>query len=313
MKTWIVPDDGKLTRLDRFLHGAGAASSRERVQKLIEAGYVRVGEETVRKVSRLLKPGENVSAEPQAETAPETVAPVAGPLEVVFEDRHLIVINKPRGVVMHPGAGTRNPTLVEHVLAHTKLSPLGAPLRPGIVHRIDKDTSGLVVLAKTEPVHQSLAKLFSSHDIVRIYDGLVWGQVKAASGTIETRIGRHATVRTRFASVKTGGKRAVTHWKRTSVNGPLSHLRFKLETGRTHQIRVHSAEMGHPLVGDPVYGRRKPPLGLPEGLQKAISALPGQALHAGVLGFVHPVTKRKLRFEAPMPADMTEVLNSAGI
>ncbi len=312
---WTVETGREPVRLDRFLADQSAASSRERARKLIEDGLVEIDGEPESKPSRLLEGGERISVRVPDTGVPEIspkLRPVRATLEIVHEDDSLIVINKPRGVVVHPGAGTRSPTLVEQVLGHTKLSPIGAPLRPGVVHRIDKDTSGLLVLAKTEKAHQALATLFEKHDITRIYDGLVWGTVAAPSGKIESSLGRHPSNRVRFASVKRGGRRAVTLWKRVAVRGPLSHLRFKLETGRTHQIRVHAAEMGHPLVGDPLYGRRRPPRDLPAGLQSALSRLRGQALHAGILGFVHPVTRQKLHLAAPLPVDMMEVLKSAG-
>jgi len=314
-REWTVDTGSEPVRLDRFLAARSAASSRERARKLIEDGQVEIDGKSETKPARLLSGGEKVSIR-LPKTGPEEISPKLRPvrsaLDIMFEDDSLIVVNKPRGVVVHPGAGTRSPTLVEQVLGHTKLSPIGAPLRPGVVHRIDKDTSGLIVLAKTENAHQALAALFEKHDITRIYDGLVWGVVAASGGKIESSLGRHPSNRIRFASVKRGGRRAVTLWKRVAVRGPLCHLRFKLETGRTHQIRVHAAEMGHPLVGDPLYGRRRPPRDLPAGLQSALSRLRGQALHAGILGFVHPVTRQKLHLAAPLPADMMEVLKSAG-
>lgn len=314
LKVWTVPESAAGTRLDRFLAANGLAGSRERVQRLIESGAVSVGKKTVSKPSFKVEAGQDIRVTESLPLRKNAIGleAVPAPLEIAYEDESIIVINKPRGVVVHPGAGTRSPTLVQQVIAHTGLSPVGAPLRPGVVHRIDKDTSGLIVFAKNERTHLSLAAMFAKHDIDRIYDGIVWGRIETAGGRIESRLGRHPQSRTRFASVRRGGKAAVTHWKKVVQAGPVAHLRFKLETGRTHQIRVHSSEMGHPLVGDPVYGPKKMPCDTLEPLKNAILSLRGQALHAGVLGFVHPETGQKLRLEAPMPADMKEVLSCAG-
>lgn len=308
-----VPGGSDGLRLDRFLADCGAAGSRERVRSLIKNGSVTVNGGLVYKPSHLLQPGDVTAIQIEDVPSSSTLEPVEAPLDIRFEDSELLVVNKPRGLAVHPGAGTKSPTLVQMVLAHTELSPVGAPSRPGVVHRIDKDTSGLLVFAKTERAHHFFASRFAEHAIDRIYDGVVWGAVGQARGTIESSLGRHPAHRTRFASVRQGGRRAVTHWKRVAVRGPVSHLRFKLETGRTHQIRVHAAELGHPLVGDPVYGWKRLPEGLSGQFQRAVQALRGQALHAGVLGFTHPVTGKGLRFETPMPEDMLEVLQSAGI
>ena len=235
------------------------------------------------------------------------VLPEEIPLDIVYEDESLLVVNKPAGLVVHPGAGNWNHTLVNGLLAHcgSGLSGIGGVRRPGIVHRIDKDTSGLLVVAKTDVAHLALAKQFEAHSIQREYQAFVWGRLNNEEGRIEGNIGRSTTNRQKMALVRTGGKTAVTHYKRLAVFGSdlVSHIKCVLETGRTHQIRVHLSSIHHPLVGDSVYGHA------PKNATDFLRFFPRQALHAGVLGFVHPVTQEQMLFEAPLPKDLSELLD----
>ena len=234
-----------------------------------------------------------VAAEPQGE---------AIPLNIVFEDQHLIVIDKQAGLVVHPAAGNREGTLVNALIAHCgdSLRGIGGELRPGIVHRIDKDTTGLMVAAKTEKAHTSLGKQFAAHAIERVYKALVWGVPKTMSGTIDAPIGRSPLNRQKMAVLRVGGKPARTHYKVIEVFGQTAALvECRLETGRTHQVRVHLAHIGHPLVGDPVYGR-------PRSIPGVMLKLGRQALHAAVLGFQHPATHKTMRFESAPPTDWAE-------
>lgn len=224
------------------------------------------------------------------------------PLPIVYEDAHVIVIDKPAGLVVHPAAGNRDGTLVNALIAHCgeSLRGIGGELRPGIVHRIDKDTSGLIVAAKTELAHRSLGKQFAAHAIERLYKALVWGVPRTMTGTIDGALGRSPLNRQKMAVLRVGGKEARTHYKVLEALGSTAALvDCKLETGRTHQIRVHMAHIGHPLIGDPVYGRPRTIPGFTLNLHR-------QALHAAVLGFQHPATHKTLRFESVLPEDFTE-------
>ena len=241
------------------------------------------------------------------------------PLEVIYEDKDLIVINKPAGLVVHPAAGNPDGTLVNALIAHCgeKNLAIGGEARPGIVHRLDKDTSGLLVAAKTERAMASLAKQFANHTIERAYNAVIWGAPRDATGLIESQIGRSPFDRKRMTVLRAGGKRAATRYKVIEKFGPAerafaSLIECRLETGRTHQIRVHLTHLGHPLIGDPHYGRqRTPPRGKSDAETKAFTlaaTFPRQALHAFVLGFQHPSLHKTLRFEAPWPADFAELV-----
>jgi len=234
------------------------------------------------------------------------------PLRVVFEDEHLLVVDKPAGLVVHPAAGNRDGTLVNALLHHCgdSLSGIGGVARPGIVHRIDKDTSGLLAVAKTDVAHEGLAKQFAAHSIERRYLAIVTGVPKANDGTVDAPLARSAANRKKIAIVEgCRGKRAVTHWRRIAVLRDSALVECRLETGRTHQVRVHMASIGHPLLGDPVYGRS----GKTHGKLLKELQFQRQALHAAELGFVHPVTKHRLSFASAMPPDMQELFNRLGV
>ena len=284
-------------RLDMALLERGLAPSRSAVQRLIAGGLVLVDGARAQKSGQKLARGAKVKV---AIPPPQTQAVRAEnlPLEIVYEDQYLLVVNKPRGQVVHPAAGHSAGTLVNALLAHTSLSPIGAPERPGIVQRLDKDTSGLLAVAKTETVHLCLAQMIAKHDFLRQYLAIVHGVPAHKRGTIDAPLGRDPANRKRFR-VSAKGKPAVTHYEVLADFSAYALLRLQLETGRTHQIRVHLASLGHPVAGDPLYGPRK------VHFQALIS---GQALHAARLSFVHPVFQGRLDFSAPLPADMAAIL-----
>ncbi len=300
-------------RLDRAFAGMGGLS-RSRVKALVEAGHAaRDGAET-RDPSESLRAGARYTLTvPPPEAA--TPLPQAMDLAILYEDRDLIVLNKPAGLVVHPAPGNPDGTLVNAILAHAgeELSGIGGEKRPGIVHRLDKETSGVMVVAKSEVAHHALSTAFAERDLERSYLALAWGVPSLVSGSVETAIGRHPADRKRMAVVTRGGKNALTYYTTERAwAGSCALLRCKLATGRTHQIRVHMAHIGHPLVGDPVYLRRTPVAarGLPEVAREALLAFPRQALHAETLGFRHPVTGQPLRFTSPLPPDMATLVTT---
>jgi 23S rRNA pseudouridine1911/1915/1917 synthase len=294
-------------RLDKALAAAAPELSRARIQALMAEGAVSFKGAPVTDASSKAKAGEyRILVPPPAPAEPE---PQAIPLAVLYEDAHLIVIDKPAGMAAHPAPGSPDRTLVNALLAHCgdSLSGIGGVARPGIVHRLDKETSGVMVAAKTDAAHQGLAALFERHDVERVYIALVRGAPSPPRGTIVTRIGRSPHDRKKMAVLKSGGREAITHYKVERVFGPAdkplaARVACRLETGRTHQIRVHLASKGAPCLGDPVYGSGVPAPAVREAVREA--GLVRQALHAAVLGFVHPVTGEKLRFETPPPPDM---------
>lgn len=293
-------------RLDRILTDIIPDLSRSRVKALIEDGYATLDGEVVKDPNHRVRTGDTLLLSPPL-PKPDYPIPQEIPLDIQYEDDHLIVLNKPSGLVVHPGAGNADGTLVNALLAHCgeSLSGIGGVKRPGIVHRIDKDTSGLLVIAKTERAHHSLSEQFSSHTIKRRYDALVWGVPSPLSGTVENSIGRSTRNRKKMSVIAVGGKIAITHYKVMRTFGHLvSHVSCELETGRTHQIRVHMTSLGHSLLGDQVYGRDAK-RGTPPNIVEAIKVLGRQALHAAVLGFEHPETHEKLTFEATLPNDFT--------
>ncbi len=305
-------------RLDRFLATELSEMSRSRLQQLIDQGQVKRGAETIRDGNTRVKPEQEytVDVPPPAPALPEAQEI---PLEIVYEDDDLIVIEKPPGLVVHPAAGNPDGTLVNALIAHCgpSLKGIGGVARPGIVHRLDKDTSGLLVAAKTERAMRSLAKQFANHTIERAYHAIVWGAPRAGNGVVEGRIGRNPFDRKRMAVMRSGGKEARTRYRVLETFGPkerpfASLVECRLETGRTHQIRVHLTHLGHPLIGDPSYGRaRQPPRAKTEaqaGSYAAAAEFPRQALHAFVLGFQHPAKHKTLRFESPWPADFAALV-----
>jgi len=311
-------------RLDRFLSAALPQLSRTRVQALIKEGQVASRGATIEDAKYRVKPGDRFElAVPQAAEA--AVAAEAIPLDVVYEDNSLIVIDKPAGLVVHPGAGQPAGTLVNALIAHCgkSLSGIGGVARPGIVHRLDKDTSGLMVVAKTDQAHRALADQFADHghtgEMERGYLALVWGAPSKPQGRIEAPIGRHPTSRTKMAVLPADkGRHAATHWRVVETYGhnkddPIASLiECELETGRTHQVRVHLAHIGHPLIGDPLYGRgfKSKLKKLPQAEQAKVAALDRQALHAERLVFVHPVTGTLLEFNSPLPNDLAEIADT---
>ena len=298
-------------RLDRALADAVPTLSRERLKTLIRSGAVETRGEPIRDPAIKVKGNEKLRVA-VPESKPAHNEPQDIPLTILFEDEHLLVVDKPAGLVVHPAAGNFDGTLVNALLHHCagKLSGIGGVARPGIVHRIDKDTSGLLVVAKTDVAHEGLAKQFAAHSIDRHYLAIVNGVPKAAAGKVDAPLARSAANRKKIAIVEgSRGKRAVTHWKRLEVLRDAALVECRLETGRTHQVRVHMASIGHPLVGDPVYGRSGKTHGK---LLKELGFL-RQALHAAELGFTHPVTKHKLSFSSPMPPDMQELKRGLGV
>ena len=314
-------------RLDRWLADEVPGLSRSRLQELIRTGRVHAGARTIGEPGHRVKPGEVYTLDvPEPEPAQPSGEAIQ--LEVVYEDRDLIVVDKPAGLVVHPAAGHATGTLVNALIAHcgASLSGIGGVRRPGIVHRLDKDTSGLLVVAKTDAAHHGLAAQFAAHGrdgaLHRAYLALVWGTPARPTGRIEAAIGRSPMHRTRMAVVaEAAGRAAVTRYRveqvlaqavgksrssRTPASATASLVRLELETGRTHQIRVHLAHIGHPLLGDPVYGGgfASKARNLPQGAQAALSLLARQALHAAELGFIHPVSGQRLMFSSPLPDDM---------
>ena len=298
-------------RLDRALADAVPTLSRERLKALIRSGAVEAGGKPVRDPATKVRGEEALTvAVPEPKAAHNEPQDI--PLTIVFEDEHLVVVDKPAGLVVHPAAGNFDGTLVNALLHHCggSLSGIGGVARPGIVHRIDKDTSGVLVVAKTDVAHEGLAKQFAAHSIDRRYLAIVSGVPRTAGGTVDASLARSSVNRKKIAIVEGGrGKRAVTHWTRLTVLRDAALVECRLETGRTHQVRVHMASLGHPLLGDPVYGRSgKTHSKLLKELQ-----FHRQALHAAELGFIHPVTKDRLSFASAMPADMQELFNTLGV
>jgi 23S rRNA pseudouridine1911/1915/1917 synthase len=294
-------------RIDKVLADLMPQTSRGRVQALIGQGRVSRDGAPVTDASAKAQPGDyrfEIPPPEAAEPAPEDI-----PLKVLFEDAHLIVVDKPAGMAVHPAPGSVSGTLVNALLHHAgaSLSGIGGVARPGIVHRIDKDTSGIVVVAKTDAAHQGLSALFAAHDIDRVYVALTRGAPRNRKGSIEGAIGRSSADRKKMALVKSGGRHATTHYVTERVFGPgerplAARVACTLETGRTHQIRVHLASQGTPCLGDPAYGSGPPAEKVRVAMAEA--GLKRQALHAAVLGFRHPVTGETLRFESPLPPDM---------
>ena len=287
-------------RVDSFLAGVLEELSRSQIQRLLEGGHVRLRGQPVKKNAKTTA-GEtyevDVPAPQEIGILPEDI-----PLDVVYEDGDVIVINKPKGLVVHPAAGHWSGTLVNALLYHCKdLSGINGALRPGIVHRIDKDTSGLLIVAKNDFAHQALAAQLKDHTLARTYEAVVCGGIREDRGTIDAPIGRCPADRKKMAVTEKNSREAVTHWEVVARYRGYTHLRLRLETGRTHQIRVHLAWQNHPILGDTVYGHKKPELGLVS-----------QCLHAKELTFVHPRTGRPVTVSCPLPDYFLEVLGKLG-
>jgi 23S rRNA pseudouridine1911/1915/1917 synthase len=309
----VVPPGKKKERLDVYITGHVENATRNKVQQAIRAGTVLVNGETVRP-SYAVMPDDVIQITlprpPPSEALPEDI-----PLDVLYEDDDLIVVNKPAGMVTHPAYGNYTGTLVNALLHHCGMPGAGGdPIRPGIVHRLDKETSGVMVAAKNEASHAKLARQFAARTIRREYQAVVWGRFVESTGLIEANLGRSKSDRKKMAVVD-GGKSAATEYTVLKQFPWLALLRLKLRTGRTHQIRVHLAHIHHPVFGDPTYNGRRIVWGSGEAAQKAavqhlLALMPRQALHARTIGFVHPSTGQEMFFDTPLPADIRALLDA---
>jgi 23S rRNA pseudouridine1911/1915/1917 synthase len=306
-------DSGK--RLDVMLAEQQSLLTRSQAQKAIKDHRVWVNQ-LVQKASYHVRSGEQVEVA-LTESVPSISQPEPLPLDIVYEDQSLVVVHKPAGMVVHPACGNYTGTLVNALLYHCKnLSGIGGVLRPGIVHRLDKGTSGIMVVAKNDPAHQELSGQFKEHSIRRHYQAIVCGTMAQNTGTIKTLIGRHPIDRKRMSTAPRKGRQAITHWEVKESFPGMTLLEVRLETGRTHQVRVHLASLGHPIVGDSVYGGTKRLKELPaHTLRQVIRSISRPLLHAGYLQFIHPETGAAMEFAVPPPADfmkVIELLRAAG-
>ena len=310
-----IPSGQKKERIDVYLSAHIENATRSKVQKLIEAKLVKVNGKFVKPSYKVL-PDDIIEAVIPISPRPEETEPEDIPLNIVYEDEYLIVVNKPAGMVAHPAFSNYTGTLVNALLHHTKyLSELNEPGRPGIVHRIDKDTSGLLVVAKDDWTHAQLARQFSKHTIEREYWAIVWGKFKQRKGEIDTFITRSKKDRKKFTASSSEGKHAVTLYEVLEEYEFASLLKINLKTGRTHQIRVHLSSINHPVFGDPTYGGREIVYGanLPKMVSRTknlLDLMPRQALHAKTLGFIHPHKKEFMRFDSELPEDMLELIKN---
>ena len=294
-----VNEDTQGERIDKLLSAFSTELTRSAAQKLLSDGCVTIDGKPVSKNYKA-KYGDRISVViPKAKEL--DVLPEDIPLDIRYEDDDLLVVNKPKGMVVHPAAGNFDGTLVNALLYHCKgsLSGINGVIRPGIVHRIDKDTSGLLIVAKNDFAHLSLAEQIKAHSFSREYQTVVYGHMNADHGTVDAPIGRHPTDRKKMAVTQKNSKNAITHYEVIAAYRDFSHLRVRLETGRTHQIRVHMAFLGHPVAGDPVYGPKK-----------VITSLGGQCLHAGLIGFKHPRSRQYIEVTSELPDYFTSFLRS---
>ena len=299
IRRFEVTEDGAGVRMDKYLSGLVPEFSRSYLQRLIQEERVRVDGRPVRGKEKAV-PGTVIELDVPEAVEPR-IEPEDLPLKILYEDKDVILVNKPKGMVVHPAAGHTSGTLVNALLFHCKgeLSGINGVLRPGIVHRIDRDTTGVLIACKNDRAHNCLAEQLKEHTVTRRYRALVCGNIKEDEGTVDAPIGRHPTYRKKMAVVRSGGREAVTHYRVLERFGNYTYIECRLETGRTHQIRVHMAGMGHPLLGDQVYGRVKAPF-----------RLEGQTLHAMILGFMHPSSGEYMEFEAPLPEYFAALLET---
>lgn len=292
----VSPEDAGV-RIDKYLAEQLPDITRSYLQKLLKDGSVQMNGKPV-KASTKTAAGAVIALTIPEPEEPE-ILPENIPLDILYEDSDVILINKPKDMVVHPAAGHYTGTLVNALMYHCKgdLSGINGVLRPGIVHRIDKDTTGVLIVCKNDRAHNALAEQLKEHSITRKYRAIVCGNLKEDEGTVDAPLGRHPQDRKKMAIVRSGGKRAVTHYRVLERFGNYTYIECRLETGRTHQIRVHMASLGHPLLGDEIYGRAKSPF-----------KLEGQTLHAMVLGFIHPTTGEYMEFEAPLPEYFEKLL-----
>lgn len=294
---YLVKKDEEGLRLDIYINKNLTEKSRSAIQRLIDDGFVKVDGKTERSSYKVKESNKVAVIIPKLEKLEVEAEDI--PIEILYEDDDVAVINKPKGMVVHPACGNHSGTLVNALLFNCKnLSGINGVIRPGIVHRIDKETSGILVIAKNDKAHVKLSEQLKNHTMKRIYYALVYGDIKSDSGKIETAIGRHKTDRKKMAVVKNGGKHAMTHFEVLERFNGYSFIRVRLETGRTHQIRVHMSYIGYPLVGDDVYGSKKQEI-----------KVKGQMLHAALLGFIHPSSDEYMEFETKLPAEFAELLD----
>lgn len=293
LEEYTVEESQSGMRLDKFLTEIYPDQTRSFLQKLVKSGEIKVNGKPVIKAGFVVEGGDQVSASIPTPQAVEIEAENI-PLDILYEDADVLIVNKPKGMVVHPSAGHYSGTLVNAIMYHCadSLSGINGEIRPGIVHRIDMDTTGALIICKNDAAHVDIAEQIKEHTVTRRYRGIVCGVVKEDEGTIEGAIGRHPTQRKKMAINEKNGKPAITHYKVLQRFAKYTYMEFRLETGRTHQIRVHMASIGHPLLGDELYGNPK---------NLAMKGLQGQTLHAMVIGFVHPTTHEYMEFEAPMP------------
>ncbi|GAB4166907.1 MAG: RluA family pseudouridine synthase [Rickettsiaceae bacterium] len=309
--TYTIPEHLDKQRLDKALADLCQESSRSQIQKAIKNQKLTLNGQIISNLSTRVKENDNVELileeEPQ-----EHILPANIPLDIIYEDQDLIVVNKSSTMTVHPGAGDHKETLVNALLHHTNsLSDLGGETRPGIVHRLDKNTSGLMVIAKNNKAHAHLSAQIENRELIRKYKALVWGVIKPLEGVINIAIARSNSDRKKMTTVKNGGKKAITHYKTVEVlhSGLFSVVECKLETGRTHQIRVHLSHSGHSVVGDQTYGNNSRKIqGSPDYLQPSLKEMDHQALHSFYISFIHPASGNRIEFEREIPEDYAKLL-----